>query len=138
MKLTPVPDPIPGKAYIIVHARTPRVVRLMARASDGSLFYESLPGDNMTLQARCEKYAAYELELPAPVVKLTSQQVADLSHRAGTLIRHIENTRALSVRINDKPLPDDMPEVVALRTALIARYQAELDALLTVGASDAS
>ena len=70
MKLTPVPDPIPGKAYIIVHARTPRVVRLMARASDGSLFYESLPGDNMTLQARCEEYAAYELELPAPVVKL--------------------------------------------------------------------
>ena len=110
----------------------------MARASDGSLFYESLPGDNMTLQARCEKYAAYELELPAPVVKLTSQQVADLSRRAGTLIRHIENTRALSVRIIDKPLPDDMPEVVALRTALIARYQAELDALLTVGASDAS
>ena len=138
MKLTPVPDPIPGKAYIIVHARTPRVVRLMARASDGSLFYESLPGDNMTLQARCEEYAAYELELPAPVVKLTSQQVADLSRRAGTLIRHIENTRALSVRIIDKPLPDDMPEVVALRTALIARYQAELDALLTVGASDAS
>jgi len=137
MKLTPVPDPIPGKTYIIVHARTPRVVRLMARASDGSLFYESLPGDNMTLQARCEEYAAYELELPAPVVRLTSQQVADLAHRAATILRHIENTRALSVRINDKPLPDDMPEVVALRTALIARYQAELDALLTVGAPDA-
>jgi len=137
MKLTPVPDPIPGKAYIIVHARTPRVVRLMARASDGSLFYESLPGDNMTLQARCEEYAAYELELPARVVKLTSQQVADLAHQVTTLLQHIKNTRALSVHINDKPLPDDMPEVVALRTALIARYQAELDALLTVGASDA-
>ncbi len=128
MKLTPAPDPIPGKAYLIVVDDFPVVVRW-----DGTFprywSWKSLDVDGFT---------AYELELPAPVIKLTPQQVADLSHRAGTLIRHIENTRALSVRINDKPLPDDMPEVVALRTALIARYQAELDALLTVGASDAS
>ncbi len=128
MKLTPAPDPIPGKTYLIVVDDFP-----VLACWDGTF-----PRYWSWKSLDVHEFPAYEVELPARVVKLTSQQVADLSHRAGTLIRHIENTRALSVRINDKPLPDDMPEVVALRAALVARYQAELDALLTVGGSDAS